>query len=539
MARDEEEFLKTTAGPEAVPSSLHHEMPENGSQSPAESESAANQSPAPELPGPALPEAQSPAKPQFSLEPSAPEIPPELPTPEIRVETHAPEVPQPETRASESEDSAVPKAQSPAEPQFSLEPPPVPEIRPELHTPEIRLEPHAPEAPSPEPPAPEPVDGAPGMVAPPPRLAGEQTKPRSLFPALAATAVAGAVLGFGGTLGLRYFGGSQFNGFASGERIAALNARIDAIEGKEKEDAASGERVAALNARIDAIEGKEKEDAASAASRAALAAMESRVAGAENAANKAEESANSAQADAQKAFASRPAAQEPTSGPARAVPDLGPLETRIGSLEQKLAPLEAALAAPKADLRPQQDRADAAAGEGSRAQAVAIVAESLLLKLESGEQFSSELTALENLGVPQASLAPLRAASESTVSSERQLSARFAALVPGIIASESAKQASADEGFLDRLTRNAKGLLRIRRVGDAEATGVQGFVARIENALADHDLEAALKAWKELPGTATTQSENWGEAAKARLDALNAARSIEADAVAVLGKPKS
>ena len=163
----------------------------------------------------------------------------------------------------------------------------------------------------------------------------------------------------------------------------------------------------------------------------------------------------------------------------------------------------------------------------------------MLLKLDSGEQFSGELAALENLGVPQASLAPLRAASESTVSSERQLTAQFATLVPGIIASESAKQASADEGFLDRLTRNAKGLLRIRRVGDAEASGVQGFVARIENALADHDLEAAYKTWKELPGTATTQLESWGEAVKARLDALNAARSIEADAVAVLGKPKS
>ena len=387
-----------------------------------------------------------------------------------------------------------PEAQAPGEPQFSMQS-------------------HAPEVPKPETPAPEPVDSAPLVFAPPPRSAGEQTKPRALFPKLAATAVAGAILGFGGTLGLRYFGGSQINGFASGERIAALTARIDAIEGKE--------------------------DAASAASRTALSAMETRVAAAENAAKIAVESANSAQADAQKAFESRPAAQEPASGAAPAVPDLGPLEARIGTLEQKLAPLESAIAAPKADRRAAPDREIAAAGEGSHAQAIAVVAESLLRKLDDGGQFSGELAALENLGVPPASLAPLRAASESTVASERQLTARFAALIPGILASESAKQASADEGFLDRLTRNAKGLLRIRRVGDAEAAGVQGFVARIENALADHDLEAALKAWKELPGAATTQSESWGEAAKARLDALNAARSIEAGAVAVLGKPKS
>ena len=270
-----------------------------------------------------------------------------------------------------------------------------------------------------------------------------------------------------------------------------------------------------------------------------LAAIETRVAATEGAAGKAAELANSAEADAQKALASRPAEQEPASGPLPTVPDLGPLEAQLGTLEQKLAPLELALAAPKADLRPQQDRADAAAGEGSRAQAIAIVAESLLQKLDSGEQFSGEFSALENLGVPQASLAPLRVVSASTVSSEAQLTARFAALVPGIIESESAKQASEDESFLDRMTRHAKGLVHIRRVGDAEAAGVQGFVERIEKALAEHDLEAAYKTWKQLPGAATTNSEGWGEAAKARLDALNAARAIEADAVAVLGKPKS
>jgi hypothetical protein len=395
---------------------------------------------------------------------------------------------------AESSVTAPSEAQSPDEPQFALES-------------------HAPEGPKPETPAPEPVDSAPLVFAPPPRLAREQTKPRSLFPALAATAVAGAILGFGGTLGLRYFGGSQINGFASSERIATLNARIDAVEGKE--------------------------DAASAASRTALSAMETRLAAAENTANKAVESANSAQVDAQKAFASGPAAQEPASGSAPAVPDLGPLEARIGTLEQKLAPREATLAAPKADLRPQQDREKAEAGQGSPAQAIAIVAESLLRKLDSGEQFSGELAALEHLGVPQASLAPLHAASELTVSSEPQLTARFAALVPGIIASEPAKQASADEGFLDRVTRNAKGLVHIRRVGDAEAAGVQGFVERIEKALAEHDLKAAYQAWNELPSHGKTVSESWAEAAKARLDALDAARSIEADAVAVLGKPRS
>jgi len=51
--------------------------------------------------------------------------------------------------------------------------------------------------------------------------------------------------------------------------------------------------------------------------------------------------------------------------------------------------------------------------------------------------------------------------------------------------------------------------------------------------------QAGTVQYRISPRLATAQSEGWGEAAKVRLDALNAARLIEADAVAVLGKPKS
>lgn len=342
--------------------------------------------------------------------------------------------------------------------------------------------------------------------------AGENAKPRSLFPALAATAIVGALLGLGGTFGLRFLGGSQINGAVPDERLAALSARIDSIESK-----------------VDAS-----------ASRTALSAIESRAAAAESTANKAAESANSVLADVQKALAARPAAQESGSGSAPAeVFDPAPLEARIDVIEQKLAPLASALAAPKGDLRVQQDRETPVVEKGSHAQAIAIVAQSLLRKLDRGGPFSGELIALENLGVAPAALEPLRAVSASGVSSERQLAAQFATLAPQIIASSSAKQAGEDEGFLDRLTRNAKGMVHIRRVGEPEGTDAPSLVTRIENALADHDVEAALNLWKELPSPAVTKSESWGEAAKARLDALNAARSIEADAVAVLGKSKS
>jgi hypothetical protein len=350
-----------------------------------------------------------------------------------------------------------------------------------------------------------------------PAPAGAQTKPRSRFPGLAATALAGGILGFGGTLVLRHF---------------------EAPEAPRENTVAGGEQIASLNARVDASDAKSETSASE--SRAAIAALEARVAAAESAANKAADLVNAAGADLQKDIAARPPGQEPAAGSnATGVPDIGPLNARIGSIEEKLTSLEAALAAPKAELRAHpQDRENPAATRGSRAQAVAIVAQGLLLKLESGGPISDELAALENLGVPADSLAPLRAVAASADMSERQLTAQFAALAPAIIASDPANQASPDENFVDRVTRHAKSLVHVRRVGAAGDTDVEGLVARIENALADRDLEAAYKVWNELPSVAMTKSASWGEAAKARLDAINAARSIEAGAVAVLGKPK-
>jgi hypothetical protein len=350
--------------------------------------------------------------------------------------------------------------------------------------------------------------------SPPPPPVETRAKRASLFPALALTAIAGAALGFGGTLVLRYLEGPPVKGSVSGEHLAEVSRRIDAAEGKE----------AALSADL----------------RQALAALETRLVAVEGKAGKAEELANLAEADAQKALAMPPQPQEPASGGAPVeLPDLKPLEGRIAALEQKLGPLEAALSAPKTHARAEQERETPAASQASRAQAVAVVAASLLHTVESGGKFAGEVAALEKLGVPRAALEPLHAIPDFTVASERHLSKQFAALAPKIIASESAKAEGPEETFLDRLTRHAKGLVHVHRVGDGEAGGVEGIVGQIENALAASDLEAAYKAWTGLPAPAANVSEEWAAEVKARLDALNAAKSIEADALAALGKPKS
>ena len=378
------------------------------------------------------------------------------------------------------------------------------------------------EPPSPEPSdAPEPKTHEPDAASPYAswRVVEQAPPPRPRFAALAATAIAGGILGFGGSLALRHFEGAPVQTARSEDRLDAVSARLDAIEAK-------GEAPSPADLRT------------------ALAALESRVAAAESTANKAAESAASAQADLQKDIAARPAAPEAApsavSNSAEA-PDLEPLAARIGAIEQKLTSLETTLAAPKSELRARaQDREPAPSSkQGSRPQTLAIVAQSLLHKLESGSPFPEQLAALETLGIPADALAPLQAAASGAVPNDKQLAEQFSALAPEIIAADPVNQAGADEGFLDRVTRHAKGLVHIRRTGEAEDMDAEGIATRIETALADHDLEAAYRLWKQLPSPSAAKSESWGGAVKARLDAINAAKSIEADAVTALSKPKS
>ncbi|MEJ0096328.1 MAG: hypothetical protein WDN46_23870 [Methylocella sp.] len=384
--------------------------------------------------------------------------------------------------------------------------------------------------------------------------APETPKPRapSRAPALAGGIVLGALIGVGGALGLRYM---DTSGSADVEaRVADLNARADSIELKTENSIAA---LAALGSRVDATE---------------------------NAASKSAAATNSALSGLQEALVARPAAMAdtpqssvapaPDLGPLNArtdaieqklgsleaavassasakqsapppSPDLGPLKARTDEMEKKLATFAAALAASQSEIRAQQDREKASAAQQSSlvqsaaqsaTQSTAIVAESVRQKLERGAPFSSEFAALENLGVEPAKLAPLRAVAKTGVASIGKLADQFEAESAAILAGEPAKD---DASFIDRLTHDAANLVRVRRPGAADGSDVESLVTQIQSALARFDVGRAYVLWTQLPGPAQAKSASWGEAAKARLDALSAAAAIESDAVAALGKSKS
>ena len=352
----------------------------------------------------------------------------------------------------------------------------------------------------------------PGAPAPP--LAAAAVRPRLFFPALALTALAGALLGIGGSYGLMIRAAPPDNSAPLDNRLNELASRLDAIESKAA--------------------------AASSAAGAAMGTLEARVAAAEDAARGAEDLSKTVEANLQKLAVIPPAPKEQASAPpapAETV-DLGPVEARIAALEQKLAQSGQEASGTKTSARAKSERETPPAGETARAQKVAIVAGNLLRRLDHGEEFAADLAALENLGVPQPALAPLRAVA-SPVLTVRELAAQFAGLSEKITAAGSGAPPGQEEGLLDRLARNAKALVDIRRVADGSGSDVGSLVSRVETALADHDIEAAYKAWNQLPSGAKTASQGWGQAARARLDAVDAAKSIESDALAVLGKPKT
>ncbi|ACK50509.1 conserved hypothetical protein [Methylocella silvestris BL2] len=359
-------------------------------------------------------------------------------------------------------------------------------------------------------------------VSPPPEQPHKAKQP-SRAPLLIGALILGALGGVGGVLALRSF--ESLDTTPTADTLAELNARAVELEKKAE------------------------------ASAAAVAALQGRVASAESAAGKASASADAAVSEMHKSLAASSAA--PVDGGAAAPPppaaaDIAPVasrvdavasrvsdfESKIAAVQAKLGDVEAALATPKIDARAKQDQeeAESAAKALATAHSVAVVSAALSQHVAAGVPYETDVAALSNLKVDEAKLQPLQAHAKTGVSKPGDLAAGFEALAPSLEAPEPAK---AESGILERLTHDALNLVRVRRQADPSDTDVPGLVAAIESALARFDVGKAYALWSQLPPDLKAKSAKWGEAAKARLDAIAAANAIEAEAMTALGKPKS
>jgi len=278
-------------------------------------------------------------------------------------------------------------------------------------------------------------------------------------------------------------------------------------------------RLAAMDERAAALERRQAQDSTT------LRALADRFGAAETHARQ----AAAAVLEVEKALAARPTLGG--DGTSRAPVDLGPLAARLAAIEQKL----------EQDTAGSGSDAGGAAAAGiaqvqAQVQATAIVAGRLVQEVERGDTYLHELNALLALGVDDSELAALRPFATTGVASLRRSADEFAKLAPAVLATE---RKGTDDSLVERLKGYASNLVQIERAGDLAGTDVHALVARIKLALAHDHVADAYALWSQLPEAAKIASERFGTSAKNRLDALAAARSIESNAVAALGKPKS
>jgi hypothetical protein len=224
-------------------------------------------------------------------------------------------------------------------------------------------------------------------------------------------------------------------------------------------------------------------------------------------------------------------------------PDLGPLTQQVSALQDKLAALTAQVGDLSGKLTNQQNQVAAAqhlatqtAAAHAGNEAIAIIAGSLLRKAEAGAPFADDLAALASRGIDKAEVARLQAAAGTGVATPGALAKQFAGATDAILATS---PAPASHGFFDRLMNDAEGLVRVRKIGETTGDSLAAQVTRIQNALDSGAVETAYQQWTALPAAARAKSQAFGTAAKARLDSIDAARAIEAEALASLGKAKS
>lgn len=187
-------------------------------------------------------------------------------------------------------------------------------------------------------------------------------------------------------------------------------------------------------------------------------------------------------------------------------------------------------------VRAEKKAAAQAAMAHADADARAILAGTLRSKVESGESFADNLSALSNHGADQAKLSALKPFADSGVATPAALAAQFSALAPTLVAS---KPAPKGEGFLARIASDAKHLVRIRKIGDTKGNDPAARVARISADLSTGKLKDALQEWQNLPEAAKAKSQAFATALQHRIAAIEAANQIETEALASLAKLKS
>lgn len=147
--------------------------------------------------------------------------------------------------------------------------------------------------------------------------------------------------------------------------------------------------------------------------------------------------------------------------------------------------------------------------------------------VDSGRPFETELAAVK-AGLPKdTDLSALEAYAKTGVTQTSVLIAEFPAVARSMFAAITKPDQEGD--LLDSFISGAKSIIAVRGPGDADGTGPQAELRRMENAVSGGDLAAALKAYGALPDTAKQTGADWAKRAEARvsIDKMTEAASNE------------
>lgn len=136
--------------------------------------------------------------------------------------------------------------------------------------------------------------------------------------------------------------------------------------------------------------------------------------------------------------------------------------------------------------------------------------------VDSGRPYKTELAAVK-AGLPaDMDLGALASHADSGVEPASVLIAQFPAVARDIYDTFSAPDRSGD--VFDNLLASARSIVSVRGPGDADGTGPEASLRRMENAVSSGDLEAALAAYKTLPEDAQAAGAEWAAKAEARVE---------------------
>lgn len=334
--------------------------------------------------------------------------------------------------------------------------------------------------------------------------------------------LAGGIAGLGGAAiaAAVIWSGVLPIGTREGEGLAALSARIDALETSRDEASSSlAQRIDRLATRIDGAERDIQmvaEAPGSAAENAArFEALDGEVQTLKSALGDTRDMARDLR-EALSALEGR----MPPEGIGSRVESIDALvkalDLRLASLLPDIEKMEARVAA----LEEEAEDPDAAA----RA-ALGLALANLARAAESAGSFETELGVVRRFLPDEPELAALNESAKSGVPTRAALEARFPSLAQSVF---DAERRATEDGLWSRFVSNAKSLVTIRRTGEISGETSEAIVARMEERLKAHDLGGSVAEAETLSGPAAEAASGWIADARARLETDRLVRELSA-----------